>query len=335
MATDITHKTVFSCSQCTYTTKRKYNLERHIAMVHECKHQKDTDENQNDTVINQNDTFNDQKDTFDHQNDTHMIAGHICITCLKCFSTQSNLKRHISNGCKGIRNVLVCEFCKKQFKHRSNKYNHVKVCKEKTQNKEDIEVTEVTEQTSTTLGQVITNNGNNNTNNIQNINTQNNTYILNFNDAIDNPNFSFLKDHITTKKFEKLVGSHKPEIAFSRYMGAIMERPENRIVYKRSPNTKYCKIHNEKRWSYILDEDAFPVLTFQMTCSALEDTHKYKELIKRPKIDIVSLLEYLDDVNTENDENNNHKLSVERLKLMIINLSQQYRIPVNEISALL
>jgi hypothetical protein len=302
-------------------------------MVHNCIYQKDTDFYQKDTDFYQNDTDFYQKDTDSYQKDTSCNQNDTfqCSTCMKHFTTQGNLMRHVHNGCRGIRNVLVCEFCNKDFKHRSNKYNHVKVCKARLQLVSSTEETEV----SSSTGPIITNNGNNNTNNVQAIQTQNNTYILNFNDAIDNPNFSFVKDHITTKKFEKLISGHKPEIAFSRYMGAIMERPENRILYKRGPNTKYCKVHNEKRWTYILDEDAFPVLTFQMTCSALEDTHKYKELKKLPKIDIVSLLEYLDDVNTENDENNNYKLSVERLKLLIINLSQQYKIPINEISALL
>ena len=64
-----------------------------------------------------------------------------------------------------------------------------------------------------------------------------------------------------------------------------------------------------------------------MTCAALEDTHNYKQMAKRPKIDIVSLLEYLDDVNTENDENDNHRSTLERLKLQIINLSQTHKIP--------
>ena len=106
-----------------------------------------------------------------------------------------------------------------------------------------------------------------------------------------------------------------------------MQRPENRMIYKKNPNTKHCKIRSEDEWEYVLDEDAFPVLTFHMTCAALEDTHKYKKMSKRPKIDIASLLKYLDDVNTENDENPNYKIAVERLKLNIINLSQRYKIP--------
>lgn len=130
-------------------------------------------------------------------------------------------------------------------------------------------------------------------------------------------------------RFEKIIGNHKPAISFSKYMGAMLERPENRILYKTNPNTKHCKVHTDGKWEYVLDDDAFPVLTFHMTCAALEDTHNYKKMTKRPKIDIVSLLEYLDDVNTENDENDNHRNTLERLKLQIINLSQSYKIPNN------
>jgi hypothetical protein len=128
-------------------------------------------------------------------------------------------------------------------------------------------------------------------------------------------------------RFETLIGNHKPAVGFARYTGALMERPENRLIYKRNPNTKYCKIHNNDQWEYVLDEDAFPVLTFHMTCAALEDTHEYKKIAKQPKINIASLLRYLDDVNTENDMNPNYALAVERLKLQIINLSQAHKIP--------
>jgi hypothetical protein len=164
-------------------------------------------------------------------------------------------------------------------------------------------------------------------NNQTQVNNQNQV-ILNFPNGIDDQQFAFLKDHISMNRFEKLMSNNKPAVGFARYTGAIMERPENRIIYKTNPNTKYCKVHNDENWEYVLDEDAFPVLTFHMTCAALEDTHAYKKMKKPPKIDIMSLLRYLDDVNTENDDNPNYQAAVERLKLQIINLSQAHKIPL-------
>ena len=169
-------------------------------------------------------------------------------------------------------------------------------------------------------------------NNIVNNQTtvQNQQIVLNFPNGLDDQNFTFLKDHISMKRFESLIGNTKPAISFARYTGAILERPENRMIYKTNPNTKYCKVHNDDQWEYVLDEDAFPVLTFHMTCAALEDTHQYKKLTKQPKIHIGSLLKYLDDVNTENDENPNYQLAIDRLKLQIINLSQAHKVPFSQ-----
>jgi hypothetical protein len=182
---------------------------------------------------------------------------------------------------------------------------------------------------------ITTNCNNNITNNsgdvnVTNIGNQNNTIIMNFPNGIEDQEFAFLKDHISTGRFESLIANKKPEIGFSRYVGALLERPENRVIYKTNPNVKNCKIHNDGQWEYVLDKDAFPVLTFHMSCAALEDTHKYKTISKRPKIDIVSLLQYLDDVNTENDENENYKEAIERVKLLIVNLSQRVKVPISE-----
>lgn len=239
-----------------------------------------------------------------------------CLVCNKTFSNRYTLQRHMRNNscCHG----LTCPKCNKVFSSHPSKSRHMKTCNTLTVVEDDV---------SPIPAQNVTNNVTNN-NIIQNqTNIQNNTYILNFPKGVEDDKFAFLRDHITMGKFEQLMGNNKPAIGFSRYAGAIMQRPENRMIYKKNPNTKHCKVHNEDMWEYVLDEDAFPVLTFHMSCAALEDTHNYKKMTKRPRIDIASLLMYLDDVNTENDENPNYKHALERLKLNIINLSQQHKIP--------
>lgn len=283
------HMTLHSCSQCSYTTSRKYNLERHTATVHD---------------------INLQNIDIDLQN-----VDNSCSICKKSFASKYTLQRHMRN--KSCNEGLSCPKCNKVFSSHSTKSRHIKTCNEILSNED--------KDAATSPLNITVSGDHNNIN--QNQNIQNNTYILNFPNGVEDQQFAFIKDHITMGKFEQLMGNHKPAIGFSRYAGAIMQRPENRMIYKKSPNTKHCKVHNEDMWEYVLDEDAFPVLTFHMSCAALEDTHKYKKMTKRPKIDIASLLMYLDDVNTENDENPNYKLALERLKLNIINISQRHKIP--------
>lgn len=250
-----------------------------------------------------------------HSNGVTDDNDNTCPICTKTFSNRYTLERHMRNN--SCRHSLSCPKCNKEFASYSTKSRHVKNCNV-------ILPIEETNNSPLTVTHNVTNNVIENQTIIQ---TQNNTYILNFPKGVEDEQFSFIRDHITMGKFEQLMGNQKPAVCFSRYAGAIMQRPENRMIYKRNPNTKHCKVHNEDMWEYVLDEDAFPVLTFHMSCAALEDTHKYKKMTKRPKIDIASLLMYLDDVNTENDENPNYKHALERVKLNIINLSQRHKIP--------
>lgn len=290
MLCSVAHMTLHSCSLCTYTTTRKYNLTRHIETVHS----KDL-----------------QNLDIDLQN-----VDNTCSVCKRAFATRYTLQRHIRNN--SCNHGLACPKCNKVLSSYSTKSRHVKTCNA---------LATIDDHEASVSPHNITVSGSNNNIIHNQTNIQNNTFVLNFPKGVEDQQFAFLKDHITIGKFEQLMGNQKPAVGFSRYAGAIMQRPENRMIYKKNPNTKLCKVHNEEMWEYVLDEDAFPVLTFHMSCAALEDTHNYKKMSKRPKIDIASLLMYLDDVNTENDGNPNYKIALERLKLNIINLSQRHKIP--------
>ena len=118
-----------------------------------------------------------------------------------------------------------------------------------------------------------------------------------------------------------------PRDGFVKYSSSILERPENRIVFKTNPHTRFSKIsHNGEYVHYGLDEDVFPVVTHHLSVSAIQDVHEYKDT-KRLKFDIQDVLRYLDDVNT-NDEGANYKYIVDRLKLIIVNLSNTFGIPI-------
>jgi len=316
----------FSCSLCDYTTNRKYNLERHTHTVHfddapniNIDNPNVNIENPNVNIENPNVNIQSPNVNIENPNVNINDMDVKCNVCNKVFSSRCNMLKHQRlNRCRGECQQFECPKCNITYSCRQSKSRHMKTCN----------ITQQAITTEPTIQQTTNNVNIGQQNNVNGNQINNTTYVLNFPNGIDDTQFSFVKDHITTGRFEKLIGDYSPAMGFSRYASALMERPENRVIHKTSPNTKHSKVNNNGTWEYVLDEDAFPVLTFHMSCAALEDTHSYKEKIKRPKIDIESLLRYLDDVNTENDENPNYKLAVERLKLNIINLSQRHKIPL-------
>ena len=67
------------------------------------------------------------------------------------------------------------------------------------------------------------------------------------------------------------------------------------------------------------------MLTWQMTCAALQCTHDYKKKIKLLHTDVKKILRYLDDVNTENDDDEpTFKDAVARIQAMVLNLTKQW-----------
>jgi hypothetical protein len=243
-----------------------------------------------------------------------------CDKCYKCYTLQTSLNRHYKS-CKGIQNSLECEICHKIYSSRFTLSHHRKTCKnnqliikEKLQNNDSIPIT-TNIQTQ-----------NNNIQTQNNTNTQNITInVLKFPE--DGDEFDFLSDHIDKETFKKLWDNVKPEIGFRKFSHAILDRPENRIVRKTGGNTKYSKIHQgNNEWELALDKDVYPMLTFQMSCAALQCTHDYKKKVKLIRTDIQKILKYLDDVNTENDDDEPYfKDAVERIQTMVFNMTKQWQ----------
>ncbi len=172
-----------------------------------------------------------------------------------------------------------------------------------------------------------------NTNNIQtqNIGTQNNgtinnNVILSFPNGIEDDKFEFIKDHITEKVFAKLLQMNpKPDIAFAKYVGTLLEDDRNRIMKKSNPNVNYSTIHTgDDNWELAYDKDALPVFTHHATCATLQDIITYKKKLRSLQIDVQAIYQYLDDVNTANDMNDNYHDAIQRVKLMIINLTRKW-----------
>lgn len=175
--------------------------------------------------------------------------------------------------------------------------------------------------------------GNQNNTNIQqqtigqqnNVQTMNNL-ILAFPSGVEDTDFAFIKDHITEQVFAKLFNnSTKPDVAFARYVGKLMEDKRNRIIKKSNPNVNYCNIHTgDNEWELAYDKDALPVFTHHATCATLEDIGSYKKKLRALRVDVDKIHRYIDDVNTQNDMNTNYQDTIQRLRLMIINLTKKW-----------
>lgn len=326
----ITHE----CTLCPYTTSRRYNLERHMSVVHNCNNMTCTAKVAQDTTkVAMNATKVAMKATKVAQETTkvahHNLVAELviendeskykCSGCNKVFTRKCRCVKHFTN-CKLVINPLECNICNIECISKYALSRHKKTCIKKKE-----AITDLSIPSSETSGPnaVFHTIGEHNT--ISNTQTQNNTInILAFPNGMQDENFAFVKDHITPAIFASIM-KKKPEQAFANYIGTLMEKEENRMIKKNSPNVNYCTVHTgENQWDLILDNDAIPVLAHHVTRSSFEDILKNKKKLNELQVDIEKLRKYIDDINTENDQNDNYNLSLQRTKLMLVNFTRKW-----------
>lgn len=315
----------YCCSQCNYTTNRKYNLDRHIGMVHILERPNVESERPNVELERPNVDF--ERPNVDSER-PNVDSGIRCSGCSKVFTSKLTLSRHVRwNRCKGYVDKFECPHCHATFSSRSSKSHHMSRCniQHMIQEEEHImkQVTHIDTQNNTTIETQ------HNTNIQEQHNVTNNVVVFNFPESLEYDKFKFLKDHMTVPHLEQIFSNKlKPKQGFARYTSAIFERPENRNVYKSGPNTKYCRIWKDGKWVYELDEEVFPLLTYHMSIAALDDINNNKKALKsRGNVDFFNIAKCLDDINTENDENDNYSFALEKLKVAVLNFSERFRLP--------
>lgn len=276
-----------SCEHCSYTTNKKYNLERHVATVHAA-HRPDG------PIVN-----------FE-------TAVHKCPHCYVACTSKRKLNAHII-VCKNIENPHQCHKCRKVFSCRASKSRHMKTCQQELIPSSDVASTSITTQ--------------NNINTQNNIQTQNNNCVTNnivvmkFPDVDDD--FDFLRDHITTAKFQKLFDCSRPEIGFRRFSAAILDRKENRIIKKIDAKANHSMIHKgDDEWEMDLDKDVFQRLAFDLSVCALGAYNDNQQKARLVKTSTDRIFRYLDAVNTENDPE--YTEAVQRLKLIVVNMTRKW-----------
>lgn len=118
----------YPCTQCNYTSKRKYNLERHIALVHNLITMGSTNDSTNSTNSLQKTQEDRELTTINSQQSQPVVQTTMCTKCKRDFSNEFSRKRH-ETICKGVANPLECHLCHKVFACASSKCKHLRKCR--------------------------------------------------------------------------------------------------------------------------------------------------------------------------------------------------------------
>lgn len=291
--------TVYTCTQCDYTTSRSYNLKRHMNLVHD-------DEGQNvvtngQFVVEKGHVVVDKRQNV-VMNGQHVVnhgnCEHICDKCGKALSCKRSLKRH-APICKGPILPNQCPVCERILSDRHSKWKHMKVCN----GVDKIHTNVLPQQTAQTINNIGTQN--NTTNNItnNNITNNNNQYlVLQFPSKDYDTDFAFLRDHIPLSDLKR-IWDNKPLRAFLQYSKAILNRKENQVVRKDDLKSKHCTIHTKHGWENTVDDDVMPEMVFQMSVSAKdawEECKNNKVTLKETTWGAID--KHLDKINTEDGD---------------------------------
>jgi len=214
------------------------------------------------------------------------IATHKCAKCYKVLKTAKTLKNH-NKTCKELSSPVECPHCHSIFTHRSSKSRHMIKCTKAAPPPPPLPLPLV--------------------------------YPIN---GVHQNRFDFIREHITGKDIKDFFHMVPPSLGFRKFINRLFERPENRIIQKTNPNSTFCKVHRgDNQWEIEPDGEAFKVMTHFLTCAALQSTNQHKTLIKHIYPPIHS---YLDDVNTQNEENIHYREAFIWIRLMAVNLTARH-----------
>ncbi len=273
------------CPKCLYTTNRKYNLDRHIEMVHKTSknlvHERTPQLHERTPQLHERAPQLHERtppmDFCSKENSEKLeLAENTCKDCLKQFSSARKLRLH-KDHCKKEKLDHICDVCSKRYASMSSLSNHKHRCKGSVlaTNASPAENAVNTCSTQNIETQNIVTNNTNCNNNITNNN--NNTVNVMLFPKDGDQNFDFAIEHIQDAIMKKFITQSKPEVGFEMFMDMLMEHPANKIVHKTNPNTKYSKIHvGDGKYEFATDTKVMPIVTHHMTTAALAKVNEMK-----------------------------------------------------------
>ncbi len=120
----------YQCPKCSYANEKRFNVQRHIATVHETSDEPikaDTPKGRFFAQIESVDASDETCDVTSVEESNDKETSFKCEKCEKTFSRTYHLKRH-GPTCKGKFNPLQCTMCEKIFTCRQSRYKHMKIC---------------------------------------------------------------------------------------------------------------------------------------------------------------------------------------------------------------
>jgi len=275
---------MLQCLECSYNTKIKCNLDRHIKNKHK---------KASGNVINSSgNVVNSSGNVVNSSGNVVNSSGNVvnknqCEQCQKVYSTSGNLKAHLLI-CKGIIKTLECEFCKKTYANNQSKTRHILTCKEKALT--------VINNNSNTDNSITTNI----TNNIQNI--QNITYnTIIFSENPRKPT-QFIKEEMTYRKISDIIntsGGNDIQI-FEKMYRMVLDNPSNRCIIKKNMKLKHSKAFTGKGWIQKSDKQLYPKLFNDICALIMELLEDNEERLsaKYKAVRIDNLTQFVDDIQT-------------------------------------
>lgn len=309
-----------SCSMCDYTTRRSYNLKRHIEMVHKYNVQKVPEEVGKVSKLVGKVPETVEKVPFyvgkvPQLSDTNS-GVYKCDECYKTFSSETTLKRHAS-CCKGVSSALECHLCGDVMKNKTAKWRHMKICtgqKLIDEENRNVQTTNVNNSYNHTT---------NNINTLNNIGTQNNYTNENVKILVfpeEGEDFDFIISHIKDAVMKEIISSNRPLTGFKKFMSKVFKNKQNRMIKKSNIKDAYSHVHaGENKWVPSRDQRTMPIVAHHMTTAALE---KMSDMKKRKVLDnmrhkVEQFKEFVKTVN-ENDESTEYKKVIEDIKELLV-----------------
>ena len=256
------------CSLCSYSTNKRYNLNRHISTVHkvldvgkeEAAENNQTLSENNQTLSENNQTLSDNNQSMSENNqtlsknnqslDVETIDGrkpHACPTCYKSYTRKVTLNAHILK-CKKVQSALECDKCHRVFNTQSTLAMHRRRC----DGPETSPSNDAGSSTSSTS--MVQNIQNTNVSNSHNITTNSNNTVTNniAGDVNYINNFGFEnKEYIAIEFIRQCL--NQGSYGISPMIDKIYfdpEHPENHNVSLESFKNRLVKVVQEKQWQF-------------------------------------------------------------------------------------